>query len=402
MALSAFAITAAGGDRRPLADRFPHVLKCSRPATTRPPLPPPSSPSPSGSTARPKAMLRTHGLLLAQHQALKPVLQFRAGAIEATALPLFVLPNLAAGLTVLLPPVNWRSPGQTHAQPVINALRQHRAERLLAAPALLQRLTDWSLARGVSLPDLRHIFLGGAPVLPALVAQLQQLAPAAEITAVYGSTEAEPIASLRHTAITATDLARVQAGGGLPAGQPVAAINLRILQPQVDDSARSLSPAAFAAATQPISQVGEIIVSGAHVLSSYLDPADNARCKLRVGETLWHRTGDAGYLDTQGRLWLLGRCRGRVQDGAGTIYPLAVEAIANNYPGVRRSALVSLSGERTLLIELAAPTNLEPLRQAITPLGVHRLERCRRLPVDRRHNAKLDYAVLERWLARRR
>ncbi len=399
--------------RYPILRQIPHVILTDDPYAgidAAPPTAPlhgctPETPAlvafTSGSTGRPKAMLRTHGLLLAQYEALKPVLQFREGAVEATALPLFVLPNLAAGLTVLLPPVNWRAPSRTRPRAAIAALRQHQASRLLAAPALLQRLTDWSLARGLVLPELRHIFLGGAPVLPKLIAELQQWAPRAAITAVYGSTEAEPIACLSHHRIAPADLAQIRAGGGLPAGQPVADIQVQILNPRAN-YATLLTPADFAACAQPVGQAGEIAVSGAHVLPSYLDPADNARIKLQVGDRLWHRTGDAGYLDRAGRLWLLGRCRGCVRDRHGDLYPLAVEAIANNYPGVRRSALVSLAGERALLLELSAPVELTALRQAIAPFQIHRLECCRRLPVDRRHNAKLDYTALERWLARRR
>jgi len=55
-----------------------------------------------------------------------------------------------------------------------------------------------------------------------------------------------------------------------------------------------------------------------------------------------------------------------------------------------------------LLVEVVGPVRWEALRQAIAPLGPIRLQRCRCLPVDCRHNAKLDYAALGRWPARRR
>ena len=324
----------------------------------------------SGSTGPPKDCRRSHGLLWAQYQALEPVLQFPEGALEATALPLFVLPNLAAGLTVLLPPVNLAAPARSDPQRVLAALQDHRASRLLAAPGLLQVLATWALDHGRSLPHLRQIFLGGAPVLPSLLAQWQQIAPTATLTAVYGATEAEPIASLRHDQISPADLARVQAGGGLPAGQPVAAIQLRLLPPPP-----AMTPV-------PAGQPGEIAVRGPHVLGR---------------EGGWHRTGDVGYLDAQGRLWLLGPWQGRV----GELYPLAVEAIANNYPGVRRSALVSGPEGPVLLVERAGPVRWAALAQALAPLGAIRLQGCRRLPVDRRHNAKLDYGALARRTHRR-
>ena len=61
-------------------------------------------------------------------------------------------------------------------------------------------------------------------------------------------------------------------------------------------------------------QPGEIVVSGAHVGAGYVGGVGDAETKFRVGEVIWHRTGDAGYLDAHGRLWLLGRCSARIAD----------------------------------------------------------------------------------------
>src|SRR6185503_8477337 len=93
-------------------------------------------------------------------------------------------------------------------------------------------------------------------------------------------------------------------------------------------------------------EVGEIVVSGAHVLSGYLQGRGDEETKFRVDDAIWHRTGDAGWLDAQGRLWLLGRCAARIADERGTLWPFAVECAAQQNAAIRRAALVSDEGQR--------------------------------------------------------
>src|SRR5690606_34695162 len=110
---------------------------------------------------------------------------------------------------------------------------------------------------------------------------------------------------------------------------------------------------------------------------------------------------DAGYLDTEGRLWLLGRAQARISDNRGTIYPFAVECAASRIDGVRRSALVQHAGKRLLIVEptRGAPADLPDVLARQLPWA--RLDAVRlmgRIPVDRRHNAKIDYTALARRL----
>ena len=135
------------------------------------------------------------------------------------------------------------------------------------------------------------------------------------------------------------------------------------------------------------------MVAGEHVLASYLQGRGDDLIKFRVGGRVWHRTGDAGCRDHTGRLWLLGRCSARV----GALYPLAVEAAVSGEAGVHRAAFFVNQGRRLLAIEPepGGPSpRLEDIhrRLAWADLDEVRLTRC--IPVDRRHNAKIDYTAL--------
>jgi acyl-CoA synthetase (AMP-forming)/AMP-acid ligase II len=156
----------------------------------------------------------------------------------------------------------------------------------------------------------------------------------------------------------------------------------------------------FAALRLPAGRTGEIVVTGDHVVKSYLDAGINGETKFTVGDRLWHRTGDAGYLDESGRLWLMGRCEARIADQSGTLYPLALEAAARSHLGPHRVACVGSAGERVLLVERSdRDVNLAALRAGLSWAHLASIRFVGRIPVDRRHNSKIDYTRLREMMA---
>lgn len=314
----------------------------------------------SGSTGRPKAILRTHGFLAAQNLSVGPLLASDRAETDLVAFPVFVLANLGSGVTSVLP--NWplRRPDRARPPAIRAHIARHSITRLLLPPVLAEALGDAALP-----PSVTTIFTGGGPVFPDVVDRLTAHNPALTVMAVYGSTEAEPIAELDVSALAPADRARIAAGEGLLAGPPVAAARVRIV-------------------------ADEILVAGPHVVETYVDPADNAATKVRDADgTVWHRTGDGGRFDDQGRLWLLGRVQGRI----GGLWPFAIETAARGWPGVTRAALAALGDEPFLAIEGDA-ANLAQWQEAAARLGVTKVVTLKAIPLDRRHRSKIDYARL--------
>lgn len=351
----------------------------------------------SGSTGRPKAAVRTHGFLLAQHRILEQSLALSPGEVDLTTLPIFVLANLASGVTSVIPDTDLRRPGSIHPARLRAQIHACRPTRTVASPALLECLADYCLHCGMTLPSFKRIFSGGAPVFPRLLHKLQSIAPRADITAVYGSTEAEPIALVGRHEVAPEDEANMLGGRGLLAGLPVPTIQLRILRDQWGGPLGPYSRQEFATACLPPGEPGEIVVSGKHVLPGYLHGSGDAETKFSVEGAPWHRTGDAGYLDDRGRLWLLGRCAACIEDERGVLYPFSVECIANHHPGVRRAAIISHRGKRILALEFHPhATNEGPssLRDALAWAHIDEIRVFKHIPVDKRHNAKIDYPAL--------
>jgi acyl-CoA synthetase (AMP-forming)/AMP-acid ligase II len=351
----------------------------------------------SGSTGVPKAGLRTHRFLLAQYRALESSIALTTGEVDLATLPVFVLANLAAGVTTVIPDVDLRRPGAVDAGRVFAQIERHGVTRLTASPAFMERLIEYGRASGRTLPALRKLYTGGAPVFPRLLEALREFAPMAEAVAVYGSTEAEPIAHVERAAMRPDDLEAMRSGRGLLAGTPVQEVTLRILQDRWGTPRAEMTAAEFARETKPPGEAGEIVVTGEHVLKGYLGGVGDDETKFQVGGKTWHRTGDAGFMDEFGRLWLLGRCVAKIDGIQGSLYPLGIECAAMAHPEVRRAAALSHAGKRLLVIEADEDESLEVrLRKATAWASLDEVIFVNSMPVDKRHNAKIDYPALRR------
>ena len=103
-----------------------------------------------------------------------------------------------------------------------------------------------------------------------------------------------------------------------------------------------------------------------------------------------------GYLDDRVRLWLLGRASAVIVDERGVVYPFAVECVAREVLGLRRSAMIAHRGRRVLVIEPNSSHSIDR-SAALDALAWARIDdivTVPRLPMDRRHNSKIDYGAL--------
>ncbi len=331
----------------------------------------------SGSTGRPKGADRTHGLLSAQHHALAEHFPHRDDDVDLPAFPVVVLHDLCCGITAVVPPVDFKAVASVQRDVVLQHARAHGVTRLSGAPAYVARLCTEPL----DLPRLRQLGVGGARVSRGLAAAIAE-ATDAEGLVLYGSTEAEPIAS-----VSIAELLHATAPGVL-VGRPASAATVRLISlPHGADTVGGID-----AFVVPRGRVGELVVAGAHVNRGYVDdPAATAANKLFPADgSCWHRTGDLARWDEQGRLWLVGRAADVVRVGDRDLHPFLVEEEVERRPGVERCALVQGEG---LPPTLAVQGAIEGIQIA----GV-RVLAVEQIPVDGRHNSKVDRVLLRRQL----
>ena len=361
----------------------------------------------SGSTGPPKGVVVTHGTFQAQLDALRELYGLEPGEVDAACFPLFALFDNALGMTSVFPPLDPSRPGACDPAAVHRAIEASGATFAFGSPAVWRRIAPWAARAGKRFTGLRRVTCAGAPVAPGLLADLLALLPpGAEVHTPYGATEALPVTSIPASEVLALR-ERIEGGAGTCVGRAAPGVELRLI-PIRDEPLRSLGEPCAPGVP------GEICVRGAVVTREYrFDPEATRAAKIEEGGALWHRMGDVGTLDAEGRLWYLGRKAHRLETERGLLMPVPLENVYDTCAGVARSALVGVGprgSERPHLIVEPAPGArraelVRRLRQhgARHP-GLPEVEGVlfhRAFPVDVRHNAKIHRGQLKRWAERR-
>lgn len=268
----------------------------------------------SGTTGRPKgAMIR-----FANHFWSAAASAFRLGVQPGdrwlACLPLYHV----GGLAVLFRSCLYGTTVVLHNGFDVTAVRESlRGEGVTVVslvPTMLNRLLrdGW---RGADSPALRLVLLGGAAAAPAL---LQEAAEAGvPVATTYGLTEAAS-----QVATLPPEGARDKPGS---AGRPLLFTQIRIL----DDSGAPL----------PVRAPGEIAVTGPTIMAGYY--RDDAATRIAIRND-WLLTGDLGYVDDDGDLWILDRRSDLIVSGGENVYPAEVERVLRAHPAVALACVVGL------------------------------------------------------------
>jgi acyl-CoA synthetase (AMP-forming)/AMP-acid ligase II len=363
----------------------------------------------SGSTGIPKGVVYRHRHFVAQVEMLRDAFDIRPGEVDLATFPPFALFDPALGMTTVVPEMDPTRPAEADPRYLVQAIERFGVTNLFGSPALLKVLGRHAREQGLRFPRLKRVLSAGAAVPPRTVATMAKaLGEGGRVHTPYGATECLPVASISSEELTDDLQARTRAGEGTCVGRPVPPNRVRILR-VMDEPMEVLHPEDLL----PPGEVGEIIVHGPTTTDAYWRREQQTRrAKTRDDSgRIWHRMGDAGYFDEEGRLWFCGRTAQRVVTREGPLYADQVEAIFNDCDGVERTALVGIPGEGgqepVLCVELqpgARGKRAEVQRRLLERARQHRsLKRLQRVlfhdgfPVDIRHNAKIGRETLAAW-----
>jgi acyl-CoA synthetase (AMP-forming)/AMP-acid ligase II len=357
----------------------------------------------TGSSGTAKGVNRTHAILAAQHQVIRQEFPAMAGDVDLTTFPVFALSNLAAGITTVIPPIDLRRVASASGARLLEAIRTCRVTTLAASPPLFDVLADHIRSANVAAPALRRIVTGGAPVRDDQLRRWRATWRSAEMVVAYGSSEAEPVASIGADERIAL---AGRPGGGYCVGRPVHAVQARLI-PIAKGPVSAMRPLPATPDT-----VGELVVAGPHVCRDYVgDDRAFAESKIEDADgTVWHRMGDTGYFDAERRFWLVGRVHSTIDRAGVAIHPQLVEQAARGDDAmIRAVAAVGMPdarlGERLVLVVESDTASVESSVRArlgeanLAPVDALVVTRTP-LPVDPRHNSKVDYQRLRDLLRR--
>lgn len=393
------------------------LVDLERPWLGQPSAPPTDPDAPTliafttGSTGSPKPTVMTQRNFAAMIAGVSRQWDLPAlgEVIDMPTFPIFWIIGLSQGGTVVVPPMNFatRGPGDANPARLVDTIRRFEVHSMFASPALLTRLARYCNERQLTLPSIRRIVAGGAEIQGPLFAEVKRVIPCGELYSNYGATEALPVAEIDGATVLADTWPRTERGQGVCVGTPLAGVEVRIVA--IEDG--PLATMGDAQLLGP-NQIGEVVVRSPHVSDRYYEaPDDMAANKIVDGDTRWHRLGDCGFLDEGGRLWVCGRTSHRVVGADRTWFALCCEPVFNTHPAVARTALIHLRDPNSsaapvpaVCVEVTPSTSIDSdrlvgeLREMAdeheATRGIERFIVVDKLPVDRRHNAKIDRPAL--------
>ncbi len=348
----------------------------------------------SGATGPAKGVVYTYDRIARTRDLLRDHYDLGSADGLIAAFPPWMLLGPALGLPSILPRMDLSDPGSLTAAALAEAAGELPGTVLWASPAALRGVlsTAESLTASdrASLSSIRLALGAGAPISRDLLSRLMSLLPKASVRTPYGMTEVLPVAE--------TDAAEILAAGrgdGVLVGNPLPGVTVMI-SPADDDGQAAGEPTADA------DVLGEVLVFAAHGKSHYDRRwATERRASRTPG---FHRTGDLGHLDSQGRLWIEGRLAHVITTAAGPIGPVGIEESVQDLPVVRQAAAVGVGpvGDQQIVVIVTSdvlPSGLASLDvidavRAVAGVPVAAVFVRRDLPVDIRHRSKVDRTAL--------
>lgn len=281
----------------------------------------------SGTTGLPKGVMLSHANLLANSVGTGPIYRYTSEDVLLLSGPLFhlgtgsrVFTSVLYGTTKIIQP-------KFQVGDFMALIQAHRVTTMTMVPTMLQMILDHPAFAQFDFSSLRCITYGAAPMPIALIQRCMELIPDVTFCQGYGMTEAAP-----NICVLAID-DHIPVNGKIPklasVGRPIASTDLRI----VDTDGNPV----------PQGQTGEIIARGPQIMNGYWNRPDETALALRSG---FYWTGDAGYQDTDGYVYLAGRTKEMIISGGENVYPIETENCLSKHPAIAASAVIGVPHQK--------------------------------------------------------
>lgn len=276
-----------------------------------------------GTTGFPKGVMQSHRAIWASAMGLQPECKMTRDSTYLHVAPMFHMADFAGtmnttlccGTNVVLQSFE---PGQ-----VLQTLAEEKVSHVLLVPAMIKMVLNHPDATTADLTALESILYGASPMPAAVLEQAMQLWPSVGFVQAYGQTELAPV-------VSALSMEAHRDGGEKlkSAGRPTAVSDVRIVDEEGNDCSRGTS--------------GEIAVCGPHTMLGYWNKPEETAKALQDG---WVFTGDAGYFDEEGYLFIVDRVKDMVVTGGENVFTTEVENAVISHDAVQDVAVIGIPHE---------------------------------------------------------
>ncbi len=277
-----------------------------------------------GTTGFPKGVMLSHANLCSSGLALHAEGLATRGGTYLHAAPMFHLADMGLAMP------HWIE-GNTHAvvpafsvEGVLETLERDRVTHVLLVPTMIQMLVDHPAMRQPrDLSALRTIAYGASPISEAVLERAMTALPGVEFVQAYGMTELSPLATIL------PPLYHSAQGRGLgklrSAGRASYCTEVRIVDPLGREAPRGC--------------VGEVVARGPNVMQGYWNKPEQSAEALRDG---WMHTGDGGYMDEDGFIFIVDRMKDMIISGGENVYSAEVENALAQHGAVASCAVIGI------------------------------------------------------------
>ena len=206
----------------------------------------------------------------------------------------------------------------------LDLIEQHGITDSLGVPTMLAAIAEEQLIRPRKIDTLKTLAHGGSPIATEVLRRSHSAFPGAELVEVYGATELSPLCTVLNNEqnLINSPLAR-------SCGRPTVGNEIDILDP----SGHTLLPG----------EIGEVVVRGANVMQGYWNKPEQTAAVLKDG-AYW--TGDLGYMDDQGYVFLVDRSKDMIVTGGENVYCTEVEEVLYQPPAVLEAAVFGVPDDK--------------------------------------------------------
>jgi long-chain acyl-CoA synthetase len=276
-----------------------------------------------GTTGFPKGVMLSHGNMMSNSLGMLGVRQSSEHDIGLHSAPMFHLADVAFLTALLLR-------GGTHTfvpsftpQGVLEAIQRDGVNEAILVPTMIQMLVDHPLVQDYDLSSLKNVVYGASVISEAVLERAIAAIPAAGFIQGYGMTELSPIATVLTPEYHA--LSGPKSGKLRSAGRAVLNVDVRI----VDEHSVEV----------PLGTVGEVAVRGPNVMKGYWNKPAETAAAIRNG---WMHTGDGGYMDAEGFVFIVDRIKDMIITGGENVYSAEVENALAKHPAIAMCAVIGI------------------------------------------------------------
>ncbi len=205
----------------------------------------------------------------------------------------------------------------------LDLIEKHRVTHTLGVPTMIAAITELQHAEPRDTSSLHMVAHGGSPIATEIVRRAAEAFPTAEFVHVYGMTEGSPLVTGLRNEQDLLDVDRSRS-----CGQALIGVQVKI----IDKAGKAL----------PTGEVGELAARGPNIMKGYWKKPEQTDAVLRDG---WYRSGDMGYMDEEGFVFLVDRAKDMIVSGGENVYCSEVEEALYKHPAVLEAAVFGVPDE---------------------------------------------------------